>query len=96
VRRAHPPPYVPGDRVRCLVSTATQPMWPTRVELRGRTGTVVSVEWREPTNREPGSWWVTVEWELGLPYAPWPLRAEELEAADAHWGAGGNPFDRLP
>ena len=28
------PPYAPGDRVRCLVSTATLPRWPGRVALQ--------------------------------------------------------------
>ena len=70
------------DRVRCLVSTATQPMWPPRVGLRGRPGTVVRVDWRAPTIRRPGYWWVTVEWELGSAYGAWPLRAEDLEPAE--------------
>ena len=64
------PPYRPGDRVRSLVSTATLPMWPTRVELRGRKGTVVRAEWREPTLRRPGHWWIAVDWELGAGYGP--------------------------
>jgi hypothetical protein len=91
-----PPPYHPGDRVRCLVRTATLPLWPGRVGLRRRKGTVVGAEWREPTIRRPGYWWVTVDWERGSAYGPWPLRAEELEPAGAHWGAEGNPLDRLP
>ena len=85
-----------GDGVRCLVGTATLPIWPGRVELRGRRGTVVRAEWHEPARPGSGSWWVTVDWELGEGYGPWPLRAEALGPADAHWGPGGNPLDRLP
>ena len=62
------PPYRPGDRVRCLVSTATRRMWPAPVELRGRRGIVVGAEWREPRGREPGHWRVAVDLELGQPY----------------------------
>jgi hypothetical protein len=90
------PAYAPGDRVRCLVSTATQPIWPGRVALRGRSGTVVRVAWHGPHGNRPGSWWVAVEWALGAGVGPWPLRADALEPADAHWGPGGNPLDRLP
>src|SRR5215213_6237942 len=91
-----PPSYCPGDRVRCLVGTATLPMWPGRVELRGRKGTVVCAEWREPALRRPGYWWVFVDWDRGSAYGPWPLRSEDLEPADAHRGPGGNPLDRVP
>src|SRR4051794_32214516 len=90
------PPYRPGDRVRCVVGTATRPQWPGRVELRGRVGSVVRVAWHEAQGRAPGYWWVTVDWARGGPYESWPLRAEELEPVDAHWGPGGNPLDRLP
>jgi hypothetical protein len=90
------PPYAPGDRVRCLVSTGTLRMWPGPVELRRRKGIVVRVAWQGSKRFAPGYWWVTVEWALGEGYGPWPLRAEDLAPADAHWGPGGNPLDRLP
>ena len=54
------------------------------------------VEWREPTIRQPGYLRVTVDWEPGAGYEPWPLRAEELEPADAHCGPGGSPLDYPP
>jgi hypothetical protein len=46
-------------------------------------------EWREPQGREPGYWRVTVDWERGWPYEPWPHRADELEPTGAHQEESG-------
>jgi hypothetical protein len=68
------PPYGPGDRVRCLVSTAAER---GGVELRGLVGTVTRCAEFGPSWSR--GWVVRVVWDGLLPPRPAHHAPAELE-----------------
>ncbi len=75
-----PPPFRPGQRVRCVVSTADRPAGFGSVELRGRVGVVVRATWLPLEERPPGVWDVLVQYDLVSPNLPRHHAPEELVA----------------
>ena len=74
------PPFLVGQRVRCVVGTMGRGDLCGRVELRGRVGVIVRMLWIKATGH-PGYWDIQVRYDLGAPSLPRHHRPEDLEAA---------------